>query len=1049
MTGRRYFKLFAGVAAITTLLTWIPEIHGFTEIVNLPTFNQDIRPILADNCFNCHGQDSGSRKGGLRLDTADGALKGGKSGKPAIVPNHPGQSQILSRIVSHDSDEVMPPPSAGKSVSAAQVALLKQWIASGAKYQAHWAYIAPERPNVPRTKEHPIDALVKARLATEKLSLSKPADRATLLRRLSLDLTGLPPTPEELESFISDKSKDAYKNQVTRLLGSPRFGEKWARHWLDAARYADSDGYEKDLPRNQWLWRDWVINAINRDQPYDQFIIEQMAGDLLPNATQDQRIATGFLRNGMVNEEGAVIAEQFRLEGLFDRMDCVGKAVLGITLQCAQCHSHKFDPLTQEEYYRLFAFINNDYESTSWIYKPEQQQTILQIESEIARTEPELKAAHPDWEKRLQAWEQQTQTNLVAWTPLDANEHEWVGGLAHPEKLPDKSILTLGFRPTVGELFLVITNPPAGMRGLRLDALTHGDLPFGGPGRSYKGTFAVAELVVEAANVGSNNWKKLELTNAVAEFAEKERPLEDFFKKANDNRVVGPASFLIDGKDETAWGADRGPALRHQNVSWSAEFSPTNAWPEGSVQLKVTFKFRHGGDDIHGRQNNFLGRFMLSSTAEDKATREIVPVAIRKVLAIPQEKRTAAQKQQLFSFWRTTVPDFKAANDKIAAAWSKYPEGETILNLSQRDNEFERKTLILDRGNWQKPTTEVDPGTPAFLHAFPKDAPRNRLGLAQWLVDKQSPTASRVFVNRVWQFIFGMGLVETPEDLGVRAAMPTHPALLDWLALEFMEPTFALAPGTTPWSLKHLVRTIVTSETYQQSSLVTPRMMEVDPRNLLLSRAPRFRPDAEIVRDMALAASGLLNERVGGPSFYPPVPDNFFAQSFLKVDFWKTASAPERYRRSLYMFRRRSMPDPTLSSFDAPNGDFACVRRVRSNTPLAALTSLNEPVFVEAAQALALRTLKNGGETEEDRARYAFRLCTSREPSKREVREILNLLESRRQKIADGWLAPKEIVLDTPEKMKQLPPGSTPAQAAAWTIVSRVLLNLDETISKN
>ncbi len=1012
-------------------------------------FNKDIRPILADNCFNCHGQDSGSRKAGLRLDIRDDALKGGRSGSPAIVPGKPETSELIARITAHDKDEIMPPTKTGKALSLVQIEKLKQWITDGAEYQPHWAFIPPQRPVLTgKPSQHPLDQFVTARLAQEKLSLSPKADRTTLLRRLSLDLTGIPPTPQELDGFLADKSKDAYEKQVDRLLASSRFGEKWARHWLDAARYADSDGYEKDLLRHHWRWRDWVINAINRDLPYDRFVIEQLAGDLLPNSTQEQKIATGFLRNSMINEEGAIIAEQFRTEAIIDRMDCVGKAVLGVTMQCAQCHSHKFDPLTQEEYYKVFSFLNNDYERNDWMYTPEQLKMIEQVKSDVARIESRVKDKTPDWESRLQKWAQKNRTNLVNWTLLDFNEYVWVGGLSHPEKLPDKSILTLGFRPNNGELYVITTNVPKDIKGLRLDALTHGDLPFNGPGRSAKGTFAIAELVVEAATLGSNNWKALTLTNAVADFAEAQRTLEDMFKRANDNRLVGPPSFMIDGKDETAWGTDRGPGRRNQNSSWAAEFVPTTQWPTGAVQMKITLKFRHAGDDAHGRQNNFLGRFQISVTSESKPVREIVPLTIRQILATDSTQRTAEQKENLFAFYLTKGSRNKEVQKEIDAAWKKFPEGESILALSQRDPAWKRDTFILERGNWQKPTKKVEPGVPAFLHPFPKDAPPNRLGFAQWLVDRNSPTTARVFVNRVWQSIFGIGLVETAEDFGVRASTPSHPELLDWLAVEFMEPTFHVRSGEQPWSLKHLVRTIVTSEAYQQRSSVTPKLLELDPRNRLLSRGPRFRTEAEVVRDIALSASGLLQDKLGGPSIYPPVPESVFAQNFVKID-WPAATGPDRYRRSLYTFRRRSLPDPVLMSFDAPNGDFACVRRLRSNTPLAALASLNEPVFVEAAQALALRTLKEGGKTEEDRAAYVFRLCTSREPKKEEVREILSLYKSRQQKIADGWLPPNDIVLNTPEKMKQLPPGTTPNQAAAWTIVSRVLLNLDETISKN
>ena len=1011
-------------------------------------FNRDVRPILSENCFLCHGPDEGSRKAGLRLDRRDDAHKGGKSGTAAVVPGKPEQSEVVKRITSADPDEVMPPPDSKKSLTAEQKDVLRRWIAGGGEYRGHWAFDPPQRPPVPSVADASwprgdIDRFVLARLEREGLKPSPAADRAALLRRLSLDLIGLPPTPQELDAFLADTAPDAYERQVERLLASPHFGEKWARHWLDLARYADSNGYEKDMPRKQWAWRDWVINAINRDQPYDQFVIEQLAGDLFASATQDNRVATGFLRNGMVNEEGAILAEQFRMEGLFDRMDAIGKGVLGLTIQCAQCHTHKFDPITQDEYFGLMAFINNDYEATSWVYSAEQLGQIRKIHEGTAALEQKIKADHPDWQQRLAAWEAEARKAELPWESLRPIEHEWEGGLAHPDVLPDQSVLTLGFRPSEGNLWVTADSKLAAPTGLRLEALTHGDLPFNGPGRSDQGTFAVSEITVEAraAGVKDAKWEPVKLVNATADFAEPEHRLAEFFRKgADDKRTLGPASFLVDGKDETAWGADRGPGLRHQDLKAVMQFEKAPPVGPDGTSYKVTLKFRHAGRDVHGRHSHFLGRFRLGITSAADPKSDPLPKRVRDALNLSSENRTGEQNAAIFSYWRTTVADFKAANDEIAKLWATHPEGETVLNLRQREPDHARQTFVLDRGAWDKPTKQVTAGAPAFLHKLPEGATKDRLGLAKWLVDRKSPTTARVAVNRVWQALFGTGIVETAEDFGVRASEPSHPQLLDHLAVEFMD---------RGWSKKQLLRTIVTSATYKQSSRVTPALLERDPRNRLLARGPRFRAEAEVVRDVALSAAGILNPALGGPSFYPPVPESMFALSYLDVDFWKVAPAPERYRRSLYVFRRRSMPDPMLSTFDAPNGDFACARRVRSNTPLAALAGFNEPVMVEAAQAMALRVLKEGGRVDNERIIYAFRLVTGRPPREAEANETAALLASQKQRIADGWLSSREVTTGDPAKVPAVPQGATPTDAAAWTIVCRVLLNLDETVTKN
>ncbi len=1058
---------FSARLAVTFLLSLVVvSTHAAAPKVD---FNRDVRPILSDNCFNCHGQDAGARKAKLRLDDRAAALAGGKSGSPAIVPGNPERSELILRITEpHDSEDRMPTIDSKKSpLTPAQVATLRQWIGEGAEYQGHWAFIAPARPAVSgsvvqgaapnsKTSANPIDAFIAARRNAAGLRASPEATPETLCRRLWLDLTGLPPSPAELDEFLAAFAKNgdaAYRALVEKLLASPRYGEKWARHWLDAARYADSDGYEKDMPRQQWAWRDWVINSLNADQPYDQFIVEQIAGDLLavhepdPLRAQNLRVATGYLRNSMVSEEGAIINEQYRAEGMFDRMDAIGKGVLGVTLQCAQCHTHKFDPITHEDYFSLFAALNNTYEATSRVYAPEKLSVAERIRREIAAADDTVKSAQPDWSQRLTSWIEAERATAAAtsWETVTPLEPIWGGGLSHPDVLPDGSVLTLGFRPTDGELSFTATPKVAGITALRIEALNHGDLIFGGPGRSVDGLFAVSELVVESLPAGEKKGTKIELEadSATADFDSAERLIGNPFRKnEDDKRTVGPSSFLIDGKVETAWSPDRGPGRRNAPTEVVVHFKSPVTLAE-SHTLRVMLRFKHGGKDIHGRECHHLGRFRVAVTTAACAVASKIPTAARLALATPETARSPAQQAALFAAWRSTVPEFSETTVAIEKLWAQFPaEDTTILHLAERSAEDARGTFILDRGAWDKPKTRVTPRTPAFLHARRAEGAGepDRLAFARWLVDRRSPTTARVAVNRTWQALFGAGLVDTPEDFGVRAAAPSQPEVLDWLAVDFMD---------RGWSQKQLVRTIVTSATYRQSSRTTPEHLERDPRNRLLARGPRFRADAEVVRDIALRTSGLLTEKIGGPSVYPPVPESLFASSFIPVDFWKTATGAERYRRSLYVFRRRSMPDPMLSSFDAPNGDVACAARPRSNTPLAALASLNETVFVEAAQALALRVLREGGPTDAARAAYAFRLCTSRVAEPTEIADLVDVLATPRARVADGWISAREVAFGDAAKLPELPPGITPADAAAWTVAARVLLNLDETLSKN
>ncbi len=1024
-------------------------------------FARDVQPIFKRHCFSCH--DGRKHKAGLRLDVRASALRGGESGKPAVVPGNSTKSELLRRVTSHDDEEVMPP--SGERLSETQVKLLRDWIDKGAAWpdalagddapwKHHWAFQAPVRPPLPVVKNetwgrNPIDGFVLARLEKEGLKPSPEADRVTLIRRLYLDLIGLPPSIEEVDAFRADTSEQAYEKVVDRLLANPHYGERWGRHWLDAARYADSDGFEKDKSRQVWFYRDWVINALNRDLPYDQFIIEQLAGDLLPNATQDQKVATGFLRNSMLNEEGGVDPEQFRMEAMFDRMDAIGKSILGLTIQCAQCHNHKFDPLTQAEYYQMFAFLNNDHEANIAVYTPDEQMRRADIFRQIHALENELRHRHPDWRQRMHAWEDSVKYNQPKWTvvrpELDAS-----GGQKH-YLLDDGSILAQGYAPTKHTTTFTAKTDLKTVTAVRLELLNDPNLPLGGPGRSIYGTCALTEFKVSAApafrsHAEHGNERVVKIVRATADVNPTEKPLAEIFDdKSGRRRVTGPVQYAIDGKDETAWGIDIGPGRSNVPRKAVFVFDKPIRFSKGAV---LTFHLvqNHGGWNSDDNQNNNLGRFRFSLTDHPNAEADPLPQHIRDLLAIPPAQRTPAQEGAIFSYWRTTVPEWKEANERIEALWKQHPKGSSQLVLQAREQP--RETHILKRGDFLKPAQRVQPGVPAFLHPLPPNElgtltqPRspNRLTFARWLVDRRSPTTARAIVNRVWQTYFGIGLVATSEDLGMQSEAPSHPELLDWLAVEFME---------SGWSLKKLHKLIVCSATYRQSSHVTPPLRERDPYNRLLARGPRFRVEGEIVRDIALSASGLLNPQIGGRSVFPPLP------AFLLVPpasygpkIWPEDKGPNRYRRSLYTFRYRSVPYPMLQTFDAPNGDVSCVRRARSNTPLQALMTLNEPVFLECARALALRVLSEGGANDDERIIYAFRRCVARTPTGEEKAELRKLLSKQQERFARPDAKPWELAANDPAHPPQLPQGATPAQAAAWTVVARVLLNLDETITK-
>ncbi len=981
-------------------------------------FVRDVQPILAEHCLHCHGADPDSRQSGLRLDIFEDAVRGGESGQPAIVPRDLHKGSFLERVLSNDDSTLMPPPEEKNPLSKSQITTLQKWIAQGAEYASHWAFVPPEKSVTRQSDLHPIDALVSNKLASMNLTFAPQAEPSILCRRIYLDIIGLPPTPKELEEF----SRDGIEKTVRRLLASERYGEKWARPWLDLARYSDTNGYEKDLRRDQWIWRDWVIAAINRDQPYDQFIIEQIAGDLLPNATQEQIIATGFLRNSMLNEEGAIVPEQFRMFEMFDRMDCIGKAVMGLTTQCAQCHNHKFDPISQDGYYGLFAFLNNTYEAQSWVYDSAQQRELAQLRSDFAASDERVRAVRGNWVGELELFAQRLIDLQVAWTPIGFHQLESISGLNHPVQLSDRSILMLGHRSA--DVFFVAKGAWQGTTGLRLEVLPHRDLPFSGPGRTSTGSWDVLELEVLLRPPGSKEWNKQTLVHASADYSQPEQKLDD------GKKSLGPVAYLIDGKDANAWKADRGNGRRNQASVAVVQFTqPLECPPD--TEIKVVL-----------RMKDMLGCCRLSLTTDSAPTAAPVDYEAVRAAAIPAASRTAEQQTALFAAWRKSVPELKALNDEIEAIWQRYPTAMTsVLHLAQRADVQRRETRVLLRGEWDQPIAEpVQPHVPVALHPMPSGQSADRLAFARWLVDARSPLAARVAVNRVWQAMFGDGLVETSDDFGTRAPVPEHRELLDWLAVDFME---------RGWSQKHLIEQIVLSKTYQQQGHTSNEILDRDPKNRWLARGPRFRADAEVVRDIALSVSGLITHRLGGPGILPPVPQNVLDYNYVYPDYWKPATGAQRYRRTVYGFRKRSMPDPVMSSFDGPNGDLSCARRSRSNTPLAALAGLNEPVFVEAAQALALRILRESIADDESRAKVGFLLCTARQPSELEVATILGLVAEQRQRVAEGWLNPREIATGDPAKLPELPGQCTPQDAAVWTLVARVLLNLDETISKN
>ena len=1003
-------------------------------------FVKDVQPILAQHCYSCHGPEK--QKADLRWDDRTSALASSDKG-PHLVAGKSAESRMIHLVAGLEPDAIMPPK--GEPLTAAEVGLLRAWIDQGAnwpqtgespeaKKRSHWAFKVPVRPTLPEVKNrkwplNPIDNFILAQLEKERLKPSPEADRVTLIRRLTLDLTGLPPTIAEVDAFLADTKPGAYERLVDRLLASPHYGEKWARHWLDLARYADTNGYEKDRPRSIWPYRDWVIAALNRDLPYNQFVIEQLAGDLLPQASREQIIATGFLRNSMQNQEGGIEPEQFRVEALIDRMDTVGKSLLGLTINCAQCHIHKYDPISQKEYYQLYAFLNNDDEAFLEVPTAKHEEKRQEILSKVAKLEAAAMEADTNLAERMAVWEKEITPVPDDWMVLDPVE--WHNFASKFEKQPDRSLLGGGDLQPGAFLKVWVDTELTNITGFRLEALTNANIPYQGPGMAGKGEFLIREFTVEA--YARNNPT---VTNKVK-----------FVRAAASAEAPGfSVTNAIDGNTEKGgWSPSATPDHRNRNHVAVFQCAEPVGFPGGTrLLIELHQKFEKDkdadGDKDSRLTSHTLGCVRLSATTNSAAlVADPLPVAHRQILATPAARRTPQQQQALFGVFRLANTNFAALHTNIANAFSNWPYPPTTMVLQQR--EAPRVTRLFKRGDMLRPGEVVQPDVPSVLNPLPPDAPRNRLGFAHWIVDPGSPTTARVAANRAWMIFFGQGLVTTPEDFGTRVEAPSHPELLDWLACEFMQPSDAARPA---WSLKQLHRLIVTAATYRQSSRVKPAWYAKDQFNKLLARAPRLRVEGEGVQDLALAASGLLNRKIGGPSVYPPIPGNV-GDTVYGGFKWPESKGEDRYRRGLYTFWKRSLPFPSLAAFDAPSGETACPRRTRSNTPLQALTTLNERTFVEAAQAMGLRVLKEGGKDNRSKIIYAFRLATGRNPSLDEVGKLLKFWEEQYDYFENRTADALEVAVPD---LKSVPKEVNLHRVAAWAMVSRTLLNLDETVTK-
>jgi hypothetical protein len=978
-------------------------------------FNRDIRPILADTCYQCHGPDKNHRKAGLRLDTREGLF--GKGG--IITPGKPEMSEAYLRLIAEDPDERMPQLASNKKLSSEQIAVIKKWIEQGAEYKGHWAYLRPVRPEVPVVDEPgfvrgAVDRFVLAKQRQVGLGHAPEADRVTLVRRLSFDLTGLPPTRAEVDAFLSDRSPDAYEKVVDRLLASPHYGERMAMYWLDLVRYADSIGYHSDNPMNVSPYRDHVIRAFNENQPFDQFTIEQLAGDLLPGPTLDQKVASAYNRLLQTTAEGGAQPKEYIAKYAADRVRNVSTVWLGSTMGCCQCHDHKFDPFTMRDFYSLAAFFADIREPAVGLREggmpvPTAQQSTKQSEIEARLRVEKARMNLPTLALAVDqaAWERQRVDlpHPVSWSVVRPESVSNSGGLTVTVR-PDGAISASGVPHDQGDYTVTCRASQAGATGLRLEVFPNPRLPAKGPGFGADGDFVLSEVRVHAGT----------------------RPVKLVRARADLSRPSFHVRDAIDCNRATGWAIGPSDGSVHAAVF---EFD----MPLSALEDNLTITLEHGSK----LAKHWIGCFRLSLTADaNPAGPPEMPAEAATALAVPARERTTAQRGAIAGYYRTVAPRLARVRARVA----DLDEQRTVLEKSVTKclvsiADTPRTVRILPRGNWLDNTGEVV--LPAGPHSLPPlSASRRltRLDLARWVVAPDNPLTARVFVNRLWKLFFANGLTRTLDDLGAQGDWPTHPELLDWLATEFVD---------RHWDVKAMVRLLVTSGTYRQSAEPTARMKELDPYNRYLARQTRYRLDAEMVRDNALAVSGLLNPQIGGASVFPYQPPGYWAALNFPPREWHTDEGDKLYRRGMYTHWQRSFPQPSLLAFDAPSREECTVERPRSNIPQQALVLLNDPTYVEAARVFAERIVKEGGDSTNARASWAFVEVLSRPPTSQELAVVTALFDRHRNQYAD----------DKESAMKLLHTGEHPLPAyvnavelAAWTSVARVFLNLHETVTR-
>lgn len=1025
-------------------------------------FNRDVRPILANHCWNCHGQDESSRKAKLRLDLRPAALAKTKNNDHAIVPNNPAASALITRIEANDISQ-MPPRSFNKPLTENQIKILKQWITEGAPYAEHWAFVPPRKStSLPKVKlstwpRNEIDYFILQKLEATGIAPALETDRRTWLRRVTLDLTGLPPTLEETKSFLADKAEGAYERVADRLLNSKGHAERMAMHWLDAARYADTNGYNNDEMRTLWPWRDWVIEAFNKNMPYDQFLTAQIAGDLIPNATLSQKVATGFNRNHVLTTEGGIIEEEYRVEYVADRVHTSATVFLGLSMQCARCHDHKYDPITQKDYYRLAAYFNNSPDKLVSYSQGRMAEPLLKVPTQAQLAEKsKLEARNEELTSFLKKRSMQIDADINNWeTSLSKEQIETAGPVGVVAHFPLDDAKGPGIANTIsmqnpGVIKGNFISVPGRIgKALQFDGNTHISANETGVFESDQ-TCSFAVWINPTSNQAGTVLSKMDDANAYRGYdviLENGKVASHFINHWPDRalKVVTKKTLSLNTWHHIAVTYDGSRKASGVKIYADGQLQEleitTNNKLEGSLKTDKPFHIgmRQSSIAFTGKIDDVrLFSTALSPKDVERLSKGETIQGLKEILVVAPANRSAIQSEQLKSYYLDHVDSqAKQIKAELSEIPKKLAELEKAMPVTMVMGELSprRPTHILKRGQYDQHGEVVDPGVPGIFAALPTTVP-NRLELARWLTNPNHPLTSRVAVNRLWEMLFGTGLVETSEDFGIQGALPSHPELLDWLALELIKKN---------WNVREILKQIVLSSTYRQSSNTNKRVLEKDPRNKLLSHAPRSRLPAETVRDNALAISGLLVEQIGGPSVKPYQPDGLWEDvSVERREKYKADLGDGLYRRSMYTFWKRTCPPPGMAAFDAPDRETCVIRRARTNTPLQALVLLNDPTYIEAGRKFAEQILLKANENQA-RFELAFQMALCRSPKTEEVEVLLKILQTAEKRFSSDPVAANNLTSIGYSKRNEKLNSST---LAAWTTITCMILNLDETISK-